>query len=207
MNGIQETNKQRCLRFLKLWLFGFTNPWAFANGVKNGPAPWFGLAGRSVQGVAAALALFMPLAIAGTMPSVKSWLSFVPTAQYYAAMIGLTPVVYLIQLLAGCAAMHTMLRFAGLRNDFDVVININGMAAMTTGIAMIAADWLYLALGLTNGTVLGIIHLAFYGWAAWLSSYALKKIFGVSIRFGLLANLVYLVFSLPLGIVFLRLPV
>jgi hypothetical protein len=207
MDDFRLTKKQQCLRFLHLWLNGFTSPWRFANGVKNGPAPWLGLGGVCVRAVLVSLLLYLPLALSGKAPGLRSYLSFIPTSWYYGALIGVAPLVFIFQWFAGSVVAHLVLRIFRQRSDIDVLLNISGMTALVAGGFLLVWDGTCAMLGFSNNTVLIVTHAAFYAWGAALSTYCLKKIFGVPVKIGILANCLSLVFVLPAAIIFLRLPV
>jgi hypothetical protein len=207
MDDFRLTKKQQCLRFLRLWLDGFTSPWRFANGVKNGPAPWLGLGGVCVRAVLVSLLLYLPLALSGKAPGLRSYLSFISTSNYYAVLIGIAPLVFLFQWLAGSVIAHLVLRIFRQRSDIDVLLNISGMTTLVAGGFLLVWDGAYVGFGFTNSTVLVLTHAAFYAWAVALSTYCLKKIFGVPLKVGILANCLSLVFVLPAAIIFLRTPV
>jgi hypothetical protein len=207
MDDFRLSKKQQCLRFLRLWLDGFTSPWRFANGLKNGPAPWLGLAGVLVRAVLVSLVLYLPLAVAGGAPGLRSYLTFIPTSGYYGALIGVAPLVFIFQWLAGTVVMHLVLRITGQRSDIDVLLNISGMTTLVAAGFLLVWDGTCAMLGFSNNTVLIVTHAAFYAWGAALSTYCLKKIFGAPFKVGILANSLSLVFMVPAAIIFLRMPV
>lgn len=66
----------------------------------------------------------------GLTPPTPSYLSFIPTEGYYSALIGLTPVVLIAELLIGASFLHVAIRLTGRPSDFDQLINLVGMAAL-----------------------------------------------------------------------------
>ena len=63
----------------------------------------------------------------------RSYLSFLPTGQYYWHLIWLSPIVLAVQWLLPSAFIHVVLRFTGRRSDVDQILNIFGMSALVVG--------------------------------------------------------------------------
>jgi hypothetical protein len=152
------------------------------------------------------LLLYLPLAVAGRNPPEPSYLRFIPDSSYYAALIGLAPVVLLAEWLLSAAVMYAILRSCRYRPDFDQILNISGFVALAIGSVLLIWDWVWQAVGGMNQYALGISHLVIDLWGVGIAAVAFKRILRVPVWLGVLVNLAGIAAALPMAIMFMRSP-
>ena len=74
------------MKFLRVWFLGYVSPRRLVETLAESPAPQWGFFAQLLRGLMDALLLFLPLALMGRTPSTPSYLTFLPTEQYYAAL-------------------------------------------------------------------------------------------------------------------------
>jgi hypothetical protein len=150
--------------------------------------------------------LYLPLALMGRVPPERSYLSFVADESYYAALVGLAPLVLLAEWLLAAATMHLVLRLSRLASDIDETLNISGFVTLAIGSVLILWDWIWIGLGGMSQYSLGISHLIIDVWGIAIGAIAFKFILKVPIRFAVLLNLLGIIVALPFAIMFMRSP-
>lgn len=194
------------MSFLNLWLAGYTRPSKFIDDLRSKPAPHWGIYAQLLRAGLDSLLVYLPLTLMGLTPPTPSYLSFIPTEGYYSALIWLTPVVLIAELLIGASFLHVAIRLTGRPSDFDQIINLVGMAALVVGAILVPWDWMWFAIGGTDQYFLGISHLVLSLWATFLTILGLYRILAVPIPLAILLAILTIPVSLPVAIMFMRSP-
>ena len=142
----------------------------------------------------------------GRVPPTHSFLSFVPTERYYAALIWMGPFVLLAEMLMGVVVIHVLLRLMGRHSDIDQIINIVGMSALIVGAVLIPWDWVWFALGGVAQYFLGISHLVISLWATVIMAVGLRRIHSVPLWLGIVLSIISIPVQLPIAMMFMRSP-
>jgi hypothetical protein len=195
------------MNFFQLWIAGFTNPAKFVDEIKTKPAPRWGFYAQLLRGLMDSLLLYLPLFLMGKAPPTPSNISFIPTGQYYGALIFLAPIVFFVQWLLGAAWFHVALRWRKYPSDIDLILNLTGMATLISGTLLLLWDWFWLLCGGIDQNTLGITHLIIDGWWIMIVLIGLKKFFNTSLGFGVMIILVAFALVLPSAIMFMRSPI
>ena len=140
-------------------------------------------------------------------PSTPSYLTFLPTEQYYAALAVSAPFILLAQWLLAAAAVHIALRLSGWESDIDQILNITGMSALVVGAFLVVWDWGWILLGWRDEIALGISHLILDIWGVVIMVMGYRRILKVPAGLGVALSLLSIVVSLPLAMIFMRAPV
>jgi hypothetical protein len=175
--------------------------------LRTKPAPHWGFYAQLLRAVLDALLLYLPLALMGRQPSTPSYLTFLPTEDYYAASLVLAPVFLLALWLLLGAVLHLILRLGGWPSDVDQILNITGMAGLIVGAVLIVWDWLWILFGWQNVVLLGISHLILAAYALLITTLGFTRILGLPLWLALLLNLLYVLLGEPLAALFMRAPV
>jgi hypothetical protein len=194
------------MSFIQLWLYGYTHPGRFIDGLAHVPAPRWGFYGALLRALFDSFLLYLPLFLLGRVPPLESYLPFIPTERYYGALVWLGPLVLVGYWLLGAGVMHLPLRLLGKPSDYDLILNISGMVALVVGSALLLWDWLWIVVGGLDQVALGISHLVIDLWAVALTAAALKRLLGVPLWLGVLLNLLVILAWLPFGMMFMRSP-
>jgi hypothetical protein len=194
------------MSFTRLWFLGYINPVRLIDELRTKPAPQWGLLAQLVRALLDSFLLYLPLALMGLVPPTPSNLSFLPTEHYYAALIGLAPVVLIAEQLMQAAVIHVVIRLTGRQSSFDQIVNIAGMAALVVGAFLLVWDWLWFAIGGVDQYFLGYSHLLISLWAVVISVIGLKRILGVPAWLAALLSLLAMPVALPFAIMFMRSP-
>src|SRR4030042_4995183 len=195
------------MNYVKLWLTAYINPRRFADELRIKPAPQWGFFAALQRGLMDSLFTYLPVYLLGRIPPSPSNLSFIPTENYYGALIFLGPIVLLAIWLISSSLTHLILKLSSIRSDFDQILNINGFITLVVGSIIILWDGLWLTIGGMNQNTLGISHLIIDIWAIIITIIALKRILDVPVWLGIVLNIIAIAFSLPLAIMFMRSPV
>ena len=195
------------MNYLKLWLTAYINPRRFADELKTKPAPQWGFFAALQRGLMDSLLTYLPVFFLGRIPPTPSNLSFIPTENYYGALIFLAPVVLLTIWLTTSSLTHVILKLTLKRSDFDQILNISGFTALVVGSIIILWDGLWLIIGGMNQYTLGISHLIIDIWAIIITTVALKRIINVPAWLGIILSIIGIAVSLPFAIMFMRSPV
>lgn len=194
------------MSFFRVWLGGYSRPAWFVEQIHSKPAPHWGVYAQLLRAALDSFLVYLPLALSGRVPPTASYLSFIPTERYYAALVWLTPLVLMGVLLLQASVLHLALRLLGRVSDFDRIVNLVGMAALLVGAVLIPWDWLWLALGSVDQIFLGVSHLAISLWAIYLIALGLSKMLSVPRGLALALALLSIPVGLPLAIMFMRSP-
>lgn len=194
------------MSFLRVWFTGYYSPVKMIEQLRSKPAPQWGFYGQLLRAALDSLLLYLPVALMGRIPPTPSYLSFLPSEQYYWHLIWLAPLVFGAQWLLGSAFTHVVLRLTGRRSDFDQILNIVGMATLVVGAFILVWDWAWFALGGANQYFLGISHLVIDLWAVVIITIGLKRILGVPVWLGALLSFLGVPIAMPLAIMFMRSP-
>jgi hypothetical protein len=194
------------MSFLRAWLTGYYSPVQLIEQLRSKPAPQWGIFAQFIRGILDSLLVYLPVSLMGRVPPTPSFLSFIPTERYYAALIWMGPFVLLAEMLMGAVVVHVLLRLMGRRSDIDQIINIVGMSALIVGAVLIPWDWLWFALGGVDQYFLGISHLVISLWATVIIGIGLWRILSVPIWLGIVLSVISIPIQLPIAIMFMRSP-
>jgi hypothetical protein len=194
------------MNFAQAWFIGYVNPRKFADVLKSKPAPHWGFYAQVLRSLMDSLLLFLPVALMKRQPPTSSYLTFIPTDQYYMALIWLTPFVFMAQWLLGAALVHVALRLARLPSDMDQILNLTGMAGLVIGAFLVVWDWFWFFVGGANQYFLGISHLIIDVWWFVIVVTGLKRICGVPTKYGILMSVLAFAAALPFAIIIMRAP-
>ena len=195
------------MNYVTLWLTAYINPIRFVDELSTKPAPQWGFFAALQRGLMDSLLTYLPVYLLGRTPPTPSNLSFIPTENYYGALIFLAPIVLVAIWLISSALTHLILKLSYKRSDFDLILNISGFTALVVGSIIILWDGLWLMIGGMNQYTLGISHLVIDIWAIVITTIALKRILSVPVWFGLILSIIGIAVSLPLAIMFMRSPI
>jgi len=126
-------------------------------------APHWGFYGQLLRAAMDALLLYLPRALMGLVPPTPSYITALPTEQYYWYLVWLAPLVLAAEWLLGSAFIHLVLRLSGRRSDFDQLLNIGGMVALVVGAFILVWDWVWFTVGGGDQYFLGFTHLVIRG--------------------------------------------
>ena len=194
------------MAFLRLWLLAYRSPARFAAGLRDKPAPQWGLVAVLLRGLIDSLLLYLPISLMGWQPPTPSFIPIFSTEHYYRTLIFIGPLVFLAQWLMGSALMHVVLRLTRRRSDMDLILNILGMTTLAIAAVILAWDWLCIAAGWGDQYFLGISHLIIDTWGIAIAVVAFKRLLGVPVWLGILLQTLGIVTWLPLGMTFMRSP-
>ena len=194
------------MSFLRVWLIGYYNPVSMIEKLRAKPAPQWGLYGVFLRAALDSLLLYLPLALMGRIPPEPSYLSFLPTEQYYYHLVWLSPVVFGAQWLLWSGLTHVVLRLTGRRSNIDQILNIYGMSTIVVGAFLLVWDWALLALGGADPYVFGISHLVIVLWSVAIQTIGLRRILGVPLWLGAILSFLDIPLWMPFGIMFMRSP-
>ena len=192
--------------FLKLWFLGYRKPIKFVEILQGKPAPQWGLYAQILRGLLDSLLLYLPLSLLGRIPPTPPYLTFFQTEDYFTVLIFLTPFVFITQWLLGAAVIHMLLRLHNRPSSIDQILTLTGMASLVIAAFLLVWDWSWLLIGFGNQYILGISHLVIDIWYFVLVITGLKKILGVPYWMGFYLNLLSIVVTFPLTILFMRSP-
>jgi hypothetical protein len=194
------------MNFAQVWVTGYINPARFVDALKRKPAPHWGFYAQVLRSLIDSLLLYLPVALLGRQPPTPSYLTFIPSDQYYITLIWLTPLVFMAEWLLGAVVIHVGLRLSKLQSDIDQILNLTGMAGLVIAAFLVVWDWFWFAMGGANQYFLGISHLIIDIWWLVLVVNGLKRICGVPVRFGILMSILGFAAALPFAIVLMRAP-
>jgi len=193
--------------FFRLLFIAYRSPRRFADGLLHAPAPFYGLAAVLLRGALVSLLEYLPLHLMGRIPPMPSYLTFIPTERYYAALLWIGPLMFVAHWLFFSSLAHVGLRLLRQRSDMDILVNLSGMISLVIGVVLIAYDWVWIIGGWGNQWVMGFSHLAIDVWGIAISVVCLKRLLGVPAWLGIALNIIAILTWLPFGIIFMRSPV
>jgi hypothetical protein len=145
------------MNYVTLWLTAYINPVRFADELRTKPAPKWGFVATLQRGLMDSLLTYLPVYLLGKIPPTPSNISFIPTENYYGALIFLAPIVLLAIWLISSALIHLILKLSLKRSDIDQILNILGFTALTVGSIIVLWDGLWLIIGGMNQlSIIGI---------------------------------------------------
>jgi hypothetical protein len=194
------------MAFLRLWLTAYRSPARFADGLRDKPAPHWGLYAIILRGLIDSLLLYLPVYLMGWQPPTPSYIPIFSTEHYYRTLIFIGPLVFLAHWLLGSALTHVVLRLTRRRSDVDLILNILGMTTLAIATVILAWDWLFIAAGWGNQYFLGISHLIIDGWGIAITVVAYKRLLGVPVWLVILLSLLGIATWLPFGMMVMRSP-
>jgi hypothetical protein len=194
------------MSFLRAWLIGYYSPVQLVEQLRSKPAPQWGIFAQFLRGVLDSLLVFLPVSLMGRVPPTPSFLPFIPTERYYAALIWMGPFVLLTEMLMGAVFIHVLLRLMGRHSNIDQIINIIGMSALIVGAVLIPWDWVWFALDGVDQYFLGISHLVISLWATVIMVVGLRRILSVPIGLGIVLSIISIPVQLPFAMMFIRSP-
>ncbi len=194
------------MSFIRLWVTGYVNPRRFVEELASKRAPHWGLGAQFLRALLDSLLVYLPLSLMGRVPTTPSFLPVISTEHYFAALIWMTPLVFIAQLLLSSSLIHVVLRLLGRASDFDRLVNLIGMTALVIGAVLIPWDWMWFALGGVDQYFLGLSHLVIDLWAVLLVVLGMKRIFGVPYWLGIILNVLCIAISIAVAMVFMRSP-
>jgi hypothetical protein len=194
------------MNFAQVWLAGYASLGKFIGALKSSPAPQWGCYAQVLRSLMVSLLLYLPLAIMGRQPPTPSYLTFIPTENYYTTLIWLTPLVFMTEWLLGASVIHVFLRVRKMPSDIDQILNITGMASLVIATVLLGWDWLWFIISGTNQYILGISHLLIDVWWFVIVVTGLKQLAGIPVRLGIFLTLLAFATAMPLAILFMRAP-
>jgi hypothetical protein len=203
---VLPTGLQGTQDFLRAWRAGYVAPLRLARVLAAHPAPHTGILAQLLRALLDSLLVYLPVALMGRTPPEPPYLRFIPAERYYAALIGLTPLVLLLDLLLTSAVIHALLRLSGYRSDFDRIVNLVGMTALIVGAVLVPWDWLWLAVGSVDQVFLGISHLVIALWGVMIMVAGVRALTGAPIWLAIVVNVLAMPWGTALRIMFMRSP-
>jgi hypothetical protein len=195
------------LGFLQVWITGYYNPSRVIEELRTKPAPHWGVYAQCLRALLDALLLYLPLALLGRKPSTPSYLTFLPTENYFAWSVLFAPFLLVAQWLLLSAVLHVSLRLIGRPSDIDQILNITGIAGLVVGAFLVVWDWVWILMGWQNVILLGLSHLVLVIWAVVIATTGFKRILGLPVWLGIVLNAIWLLLGEPLALIFMRAPV
>ncbi len=192
--------------FAATWRTGYTHPLKLVDAVATRPAPHTGVYAQLLRAALDSLLVYLPVALMGRIPPEPPYLRLIPEQHYYAALIGLGPLVLLGDLLLTTAFVHVLVRMLGYPSQYDQVINLAGMSALIVGAALIPWDWFWFLIGGVDQIFLGISHLVISLWAVVIMVAGLHRLFRVPVWLGILVSALSMPVGMILRIMFMRAP-
>ena len=194
------------MNFAQVWFTGYVNPKKFVDALKSKPAPHWGFYALVLRSLMDSLLLYLPVALLKRQPQTLSYLTFIPTDQYYLVLIWLAPLVFMAEWLLGAVVIHVALRLSKLASDIDQILNLTGMASLVIGAFLVVWDWFWFVVGGANQYFLGISHLIIDVWWFVLVVAGLKHICGLPSRFSIFMSILAFAAAMPFAIIFMRSP-
>jgi len=195
------------MAFLRLWLTAYRSPARFAEGLRDKPAPHWGLVAVILRGLLDSLLLYLPIYLMGRQPPMPSYIPIFSTEHYYRTLVFIGPPLFLAHWLLGGAMTHVVLRLTRRRSDIDLILNIVGMTNLVIAAVILAWDWLCITAGWGDQYFLGTSHVIIDGWGIAISVIIYKRLLGVPAWLVVLLGLLGIATWLPLAMTFMRSPI
>jgi len=190
---------------LQLWFAALFHPSRAFEELKRKPAPQWGLYATLLRALFIILIWYLPLYLLGVKPSPPSYLTFVPTENYYAASMIIFPLYNVAIWLLFSAIVYVILRLGGWKSDIDQILNIGGIAGLVFQPVISLFDWIGVVLGWHSlPVVLGISHLCIDIWVIVWVAKGYNKILGLPIWLSAGLTLLVTIVNVPLAMLFLR---
>ncbi len=205
MNEATNIGQQHEMGLLQLWFASLFRPSRAFEEFKRKPAPQWGLYATLLRVLLILLVWYLPLYLLDVKPSPPSYLTFVPTENYYAASMIIYPLYNLAIWLLFGAFVYVILRLGGWKSDIDQILNLGGIGGLVFQPVLSLLDWIEFALGLHNAPmVLGISHLVIDLWLIVWMAKGYNKILGLPTWLGAALILLVIIVAVPLNALFLR---
>lgn len=191
------------LSFWQIWWNSYLRPRRALQALARSPAPQYGLAYTLLRAAMLSLAFFLPLYLLEIQPISPAYLSVFDRPDYFLIEAFIYPVFSMLSWLLLSGLVQIILRLSGYPSQYEQILNLNGLIALTIGIVLLAWDWLLILLGWhTFPTLVGISHVLIADpWGITLSTIYLRAQFGVpvwlSILLGILTRLVFIPITIP----------
>lgn len=195
------------MNFFKTWITGYYNPGKLAGELSEKRSPHWGIYATGIRGLFNSLLLYLPLAIMGKEPTSPSWLTFLPTADYYTVSVFFVPLFFYFTWLFLSAFIHLIIRLLRLKSNIDQILNITGFNSLIIGAFILFWDWLWILTGWHNPPMLGFSHLIIDTWYVIITSVCFIRILNLKPITAVLLNLLWIVTSVPIAMLFMRAPV
>jgi hypothetical protein len=193
------------MSFVQLWLLGIIKPSRAFDELKLKPAPSWGLWAILVRYVSISLTTYVAQVLLDRTPFAPSYLTFLPTEDYYVAEIFFGPVFGLAAWLLGSAVIHLGLRLARRPSNFDWILNVAGFSLLIVTPAVWFLDWLAIALNVFGVGVIPVIHVLLSVWEVILFGIGLSKMEGLRFWPACVLGLIFMGgVYIPLAILFIR---
>lgn len=188
-----------------LWWSGIVRPQRAFDALRALPAPAWGFRVVVTFNVAISATSLLALRLLGREPFLPSWLTFLPTDQYFAAEILFLPFLRTGTWLLASAVSHLTVRLAGRHSDLDTILNIGGLVTFVVMPYTFVVDWTAILLGAYGLALIAVLHGAVdLAWSFALLSAGLHRLLGVPIRLALVSALLSEAATVPLLAVFAR---
>jgi hypothetical protein len=109
---------------LQLWFVALLHPSRAFEEIKLMPAPQWGLYATLLRALFIILIWYLPQYLPGVKPSPPSYLTFVPTENYYATSMIIFPLYNEAIWLWFSVLAYVILRLGGWKSDIDQILNI-----------------------------------------------------------------------------------
>ncbi len=190
---------------LQLWLAALFHPSRAFEEFRCKPAPQWGLYATLLRALFIMLIWYLPLYLLGMKPSPPSYLTFVPTENYYAASMIIFPLYNVAIWLLFSALAYVVLRLGDWKSDIDQILNIGGIAGLVFQPVISLLDWIGIVPGWHSlPVVLGISHLCIDCWVIVWVAKGYNRILGLPIWLGAGLTLLVTIMNIPLAMLFLR---
>jgi hypothetical protein len=195
------------MNFLQTWITGYYNPPKLAAELSVKKAPQWGFYATGLRGLMTSLFLYLPLFLMGNTPTTPSWLTFIPDSNYFLISIFFVPVFFYLLWLFIAALLYLVIRLSGLKTDIDQILNITGFNSLVTGTFILLWDWIWIIMGWHNPIFLGTSHLIIDIWFIIITSFCFIRILNLKPLMAILLNLLIIITSVPLAMIFMRAPI
>ncbi len=195
------------MNFIQVWLTGYRHPGKAFEELGLKPAPHWGFYATLLRIIGILTLSYLPALLLKHQISPSSYITLLPTENYYVILLFLAPAVHLANWLMLTALAHLILRLMGHPGGMDQLLNIHGMTALMVWPVLQIFDWAAILLGGRSEIFLGISHvlidLLLY---MTLALIGYKRLLQLPIRTGLLLIIVQLLVGIPIAALFLRMP-
>ncbi len=192
------------MSFVQVWLSGLINPIRSLEELKDKPAPYWGLLAVLTRFIPTSLIVTFPLFLLGREPFYPSYLTFLPTQNYYMAQVIFLPIFGLIIWLLMSACAHVVMRLVGKGSDFDLVLNIVGMGMLIPMPVVWVWDVTMIALNLYLLPVMAVSHTLFQLWEASIEALGFIKLLRLRVIPAVCLSLIINAIYIALAAIFIR---
>ena len=192
------------MKFLQVWVYGLVSPSRMFEELQKKPAPFWGFRAILIRFVVTSLTTTLALYLLDHLPFWPSYLTFLPTENYYAALIFFFPMFGLAAWLLMSAIAHIVLRLTGKASDFDMILNIVGMGMLVPMPFVWLWDWTMIALNSYQVATMAPSHAIAQLWEAIVESVGFKVALGLRTSFAVVLALTINCVYILLGAMFAR---